>query len=103
MSRNMTGRYTWAGMLFNGLKLESAEAVESEGPGAPAARSLPAPARMELKHYLDAGRIASGRLPGPLPLSGVAERLKAHRRRRLSRRRPVLREIVSELILRTVS
>src|SRR6266511_4244441 len=61
----MTRRYACARMLFNGLKLESAEAVEPEGPGAPAARSLPAPARMEQKHYLGAGQTASGRLLGP--------------------------------------
>lgn len=58
-------RYAWAGMLFNEPKLGCTEPVEPEGPGAPAARSPPAPARMTLKHFMGAGQTPAGRLPGP--------------------------------------
>ena len=79
MSRNMTRRYAWAGMLFNALKLESAEAVEPEGPGASAARSLPAPASVELKALSRCGPNCSWPPARPSLFSAVAERLAAQR------------------------
>src|SRR6266511_356688 len=89
----MTRRYAWAGMLFNALKLESAEAVEPEGPGASAARSLPAPASVELKALSRCGPNCSWSPARPSLFSAVAERLGAQRRQRRSRWRPLKRRV----------
>jgi hypothetical protein len=77
MRRDMAGRYAFAEMLFNASGLEPLEAVETEGPGAPAVRSLPAPARTERVHDAGAGCDAGGCLPGPSHFSRVAERFAA--------------------------
>jgi hypothetical protein len=69
----MARRYAFAQMLFNVSGLAPLETVETEGPGAPAARSRPAPARTERVHDAGAGRGAGGCLPGPSHFSRVAE------------------------------
>jgi hypothetical protein len=86
--RNMAGRYACTRMLFNGPELRRPEAVEPEGPGAPAARSLPAPARTERKHDAGPGQTAGGFPPGPSHFSRVAERLAAQRRAQASPLKP---------------
>ncbi len=71
----MTRRYAFAEMLFNVSRLAPPETVEAEGPGAPAARSLPAPAGTERVHDAGTGCGTDGCLPGPSHFSRVAERL----------------------------
>jgi hypothetical protein len=87
----MTRRYAFAEMPFNVSGPAPPETVETEGPGAPAVRSLPAPARMERKQDVGAGRSAGGRLPGPSHFSRVAERLAAQRRAQASPLKPRVR------------
>ena len=80
MKRDMAGRYAFAEMLFNVSGLAPLETVESEGPGAPAVGSRPAPARTEGVHGAGAGHDAGDYLPGPSHFSRVAGRLAAQRR-----------------------
>jgi hypothetical protein len=80
MRRNMAGRYAWAELLFNGPELHLPETVEMAGPGAPASRFRPTPARTERVHDAGAGYATGGCLPGPSHFSRVAGRLAAQRR-----------------------
>jgi hypothetical protein len=67
-------------MLFNVSGLAPLETVETEGPGAPAARSRPAPAWTERVHDAGAGHDAGGCLPGPSHFSRVAHLLRESNR-----------------------
>jgi hypothetical protein len=74
MSRDITRRYAFAAILFNVSGLAPPETVETEGPGVPSTRCLPAPARTERVHDEGAGRDAGGCPARPSHFSRVAER-----------------------------
>ena len=74
------------------------ETVETEGPGAPAAGSLPVPARTARVHDAGSGRNTSGCSPGPSHFSRVAERLAAQRRAQRSGASPLKPRVRRELV-----
>lgn len=79
-TRDMLGRYARACLRSTGQSFAPPEIAETNGPGPPAARSLPSPARKEWKHDAGAGYDAGGCLCGPSHFWRVALRFAALRR-----------------------